>query len=46
MILLAFLMGNLSMLLFIFLWRERTRHERTRHESHYKKQMERREGKK
>jgi hypothetical protein len=41
MILLAFLMCALSMLLMIFLWRERTRHE-----SHYKKQLERREGKK
>jgi len=32
MIILAFLMGALSMLLFVFLWRERTRHE-----SHYKR---------
>jgi len=32
MILLAFLMGMLAMLLMIFLWRERQRHE-----SHYKR---------
>lgn len=41
MILLAFLMGMLAMLLMIFLWRERTRQE-----SHYKRLLKNREGKK
>ena len=36
-----FIGGLIAGVLVTFLWRERTRHE-----SHYKKQMERREGKK